>query len=538
MEAVREPQIRRETPSWERALLARARLVVEVCLSTHIGLAIFTAFAFAMVYRFGERIEIRNGLGDDGSLYGEWAQNAWQVIKAKEKLDGYYIQRVFPSWLVWAVHKVTKIAPSDRATIRGFAIANGVLVGLSTWSYSRVARRLRFSERARFFGAICLFGSFGVIKWMTFCPVLTDLWALGLGMFFLQCHLERRPILLAIAIVIGAFCWPSAMQIGCILLFCMRRNDLIVPVRPPPLRVHFLLAFGLAAAFLIYGRILLWTSYTPGNSVAKPEEWFVRASLVLGSAYVFFGTYRLFASRALFSPTGWIRTLASWNAILAVVLFFGTRWVQHHWSNGSNGAFDSRDMLDCTIYTSVSRPGLFSLAHALFFGPLVIFLHLRWKSIAAKLHEHGVGLALVALVGVGLSLNSESRRLFLFAPMLLPFVISELDELGLTLRQWAIVGFVGLASSKLWLSIDGGLASAPLDRPAQTLIMTVGPWMSWTTYLWQGTIVVAVTPWLWWIARERPQKVTVRSLDVAPAVHVPAPSSTRRRPAPEDRPQA
>jgi hypothetical protein len=56
---------------------------------------------------------------------------------------------------------------------------------------------------------------------------------------------------------------------------------------------------------------------------------------------------------------------------------------------------------------------------------------------------------------------------------------------------------VTLASSKLWLRLDGLGKDGPLDRfPEQSVFLSIGPWMNLGMYLLQGAIVCATGAWL------------------------------------------
>jgi len=491
--------MRKRAPSVAEPFVDRARRIAVDVLSSHLGLAIAAIAIYALVGQFSERIDTNFGLGDDGKKYGAWAADAWTTLKSKE-LDSYQLQRALPPALVWAIHKALKVAPTDRAIIRTFLVINVALVGISAATYSRIVRILGASERARMFGGLTIFGAYSILKWSHYSPVLVDLWAFAIGGVFLLLHLERRAVLLAFATLIAAFCWPSALEIGCVLLVCLRFDELDVDPRPSPARLSLVVAGACTLAYSLYGRHLLATTYTL-DGAAKPEDWFVRGSLAIGALFIFFGAYRLLDDARLYSPGRWLRSLFRWDLWIALGLFFSVRWLRRWASNGSMGALDTRDFLDVTVYTSVARPGVFMLAHALFFGPLVLMLFLRWSSIARRLRESGVGLTLVALLGIALALNSESRRLFLLAGLFLPFVVVELDELEWRARDWAVVSALTLVSSKLWLTIDTTLGGSALDWPAQSLFMTSGPWMSWTSYLWQGAIVAACLPYLFVLSR-------------------------------------
>jgi hypothetical protein len=463
--------------------------------------------AYWVCCTYGEHIAIADGLGHDGQAYADFATRGLRVV-ANRELDSYRIQRVVPSLAVWLAHRAARSTPTTESIVSAFMLMNVALVAAAVWCWTRVARRLRLSGSGRAYGAALLFGCFGVAKFTSYIPVLTDVWALALGFVFLVCYLERRPLLLALATLVGTFCWPSATHVGVVLLFGLGfREPEAAAVRPAPLRLDLAAAAVCALGYAWFARWLSWTPYEPGNGVPKLEDTTLRLGIVLGAAFVAVAVARLANHATLWSPTRWLRAVLSVHALMAAGVWLLARFAARRWASGGI-IYDERDFLDCTVYTSLVRPGVFALAHALFFGPLVLCLYLRWRSIARRVHESGIGLTLVAALAIPFALNSESRRLFLLAPLLLPFVVAELDEIDLDRRAWVSLLALGLAGSKLWIRVHPDLETQLLAWPSQSYFMTMGPWMSWGSFLWQGAIAVASLVWLRSLLRPHSSRIS------------------------------
>ena len=91
------------------------------------------------------------------------------------------------------------------------------------------------------------------------------------------------------------------------------------------------------------------------------------------------------------------------------------------------------------------------------------------------------------------SLNSQSRFVLNVFPMLVPFIVKSVEDLGWRVRQYGLVALASLLVSKVWLTINTGpFTGNLLDFPDQYLFMSHGPWVSATTYAIQGALFLAL----------------------------------------------
>jgi hypothetical protein len=469
-----------------------------------LALALAVAVGYALAVWLGEKILVNGGLGHDGRQYGRWAADFYGSV-VKHGVSAYYIQRVLPSAVVHAGLRLVGAAPTTRNIIAGFEIANCVLVWLAAWSFSATVKQLGVSPVTRWLGALCLFGSFGILKWSAYYPVITDVWAMALGTFQLQCYLRRRPFALAAVTVLGAFAWPTLLLVGsCLLLCCGVERRAGPPSEAVPAHLHDV---GAALATLAWG-FACWSMldrhYDPHIGTGPIFLPVVRLSWLVSAAFLFWGLRTLLRDRRVFDVRLILRGLLTVPGALAVALFVGLTLLRPHLSSGAHG-LSVADHVDVTAFTALKAPGIFLLAHVLFFGPIVLVVCLRWSDLVRVLHGAGLGPTLIALLAVLFALNSESRKLFNFAPMVLPFVAVLLDRLQPPRRELAVFAIVSLLSSKVWLTLDGRLRGPASDFPSQTLYLSVGPWMSLTMYALQLVVVAVVAVW---IARWLPRSPT------------------------------
>jgi hypothetical protein len=228
---------------------------------------------------------------------------------------------------------------------------------------------------------------------------------------------------------------------------------------------------------------------------AQPIAPLLGLSLAVAAAYVVLGSFPLLACADLYRPATWRGALLSWRGVAVLAFVLAIKWLHSALSNGAE-CYGPQRMLPLVCYLSIAKPGIFLVSHAVFYGPVVLLAIHRWSAMCALIRQHGVGLSLTACFGVLLGLDSESRHLLNFLPLFVPFIVKVCDQ-----EAWALgwgLAVASLVMSKVWLPILVGPGMpTPLTFPDQTLFMNLGPWMSVSMYLAQGTAVLAMAAWLW-----------------------------------------
>lgn len=142
------------------------------------------------------------------------------------------------------------------------------------------------------------------------------------------------------------------------------------------------------------------------------------------------------------------------------------------------------DVLKAFAALSVQRPAGFIVAHFFFFGPLVVLALLNWKSLAAEAGGLGNGAIafLAALILMGL--NSESRHLVMFVPLLAALTMKAAQRNhALADREAILVGLLGCFwLAKPWLYIGPLASGIPEAWPDVLFYEGLGPWMPTATY--------------------------------------------------------
>ncbi len=456
-----------------------------------LGLAAF--FLACFCYRFGERIEVRGGLGWDGYKYARWTRDFYQEIFVN-RVDTYYIQRILPAAIVHYSLRLLGKPLTDPQVMRGFAILSVGLFGIMGYVWGLIAGVLRVSPRGRWLGFAGLFLNYVTLKHTFYVPVTTDVCAYCLGLLMIHAYLTGRTIWLAGLTAIGAFVWPLTVQVGALLILFPRaeaeRAD-----QPPLWRLHWMAAIAGTVIAVIGIKYAVRTGPILVNGLVQPLyvepiRRLLPLSYACAAGYLCTGAAILLRSRRL---TDWREYVGQKFAIvmLLVGVIGAARLLQAYWSNGQH-FFSVREMLAITALTAVTKPAVFLVTHAAYYGPFFLLAMFLWRPICRLFHEQGVGLTLAVLLAFLISPNSQSRYWINVFVMVIPFIVKATDELNWRPVQYWLVAGLGVLFSKCWLPMNGGpYTDRQFEFPDQLMFMTHGPWISHSMYAVQGAAILA-----------------------------------------------
>ncbi len=463
-------------------------------------LVVVTTLVYAGSVALSEKISVGGGFGFDGTIYGTWARTFPAPLR-DGSLDRYYIQRIAPSALVHGTLRLLRAKLTPVHIIHAF---EGWAIGLvcaaaSIWV--ALARRLRLTPAARWFGAAALFGSYASLKWTAYYPVLTDFWSVVIALLQLLLFLDRRLVPLALVTAIGAFIWPTSAGIGATLMVFLPLPA-EGPAAPAPLpgRLRFVPAGVAAVAWMLFCASLVESGYGNSNGLAPLCHPLFRLSLLASGAFLFGALSVIIDDRNLFDPRILARYLLRPHLLVAAATIVAITALQARLAP-TPSPHPFSEFLRMSAYTSIQKPAVFLVAHVMFLGPVLLVMVMRGRAVIDLVRRSGPGLVAVAGFNAILFLNSESRHLWNVSAMLVPFAVKVLDQLSWTPRQFLVLGGLTLASSNVWLTYEDPIWPDPLQLPGQLFFMTNGPWMSLATYAVQAAIVVAMGVWL---ARQLP----------------------------------
>jgi hypothetical protein len=452
--------------------------------------ALFLAYG---CYRYGERIQVRGGLGWDGVTYARWARDFHKEIFVN-RVDTYYIQRILPSAVVHYALRLFGKPLTDPHVMRGFALMSVAMFGVMGYVWGLIAGVLQISPRGRWLGFAGLFLNYVTLKHTFYVPVTTDVSAYCLGMLMLHAYLTHRTLWLAALTGIGAFVWPLTVQVGALLILFPRAESENADAAPP-WRLDLVAAVAgtvVAVIGIVYavrtGPILVNGLVQP--LYLRPVHRLLIVSYIVAAVYLCAGAVMLLRSRRLTDWREYVGRQKPTAIALIVVVVGSARTLQAAWSNGQH-FFGVSEMLAITALTAVTKPGVFLVTHAAYYGPFFLLAMFLWRPVCWLIHQQGIGLTLAVLLAFLLSLNSQSRYWINVFVMVIPFVVKATDDLNWRPAQYWLVAGLGILFSKCWLPMNGGpYTDRQFEFPDQLMFMTHGPWISHSMYAVQSAAIL------------------------------------------------
>jgi len=448
----------------------------------------------------GEVLTVNGGFGWDGMSYAAIAKDFPGRVFGR-RLDPFRIQRIVPSGAVHYGLRLAGLSTNDDSHIlRGFQVYNMLLLIAGVYAWNGIAARLGLSRRGTWLGFAAVYVNFAVLRMTFFYPVLTDTTALVAGMFLLEGHLAGRAWVVWLVGLVGAFTWPLLLPMALVLLVFPRRTaataTMASATRPKLLAC---LAVGTAVALAA-----LWRVFVVGQTIdgAGPLwYWWTPAAAACVAAYLAAAAWWLLDLDGLARPRR-VLAQARWQGAAAALALISVVALVRAVVFVPNGApeFTAKHFLCETLVKSVAKPGIFLVAHIVYFGPIVLAALLFWPEVCERIRRQGIGVVLLAGAAAVLSIGSESRQFVNFLPLVAGFTVQTLDELPRPRWHDGVFLTAALVLSKCWLPLNHGATTGNLERfPDQFYFMNHGPWMSDGMYLTQGVVVAALAAVLVWM---------------------------------------
>lgn len=447
-------------------------------------------------FLLGERVEVNGGLGWDGVIYARWARDFNQEVFVRG-VDTYYIQRILPAAMVHYGLRVLGVARTDANIMSAFGLLSVILLTLMGYLWALIAERLVLGRAGTWLGFCGLFLNYVVLKHTFYCPVTTDTWAYAIGLAMLWSYLDDRPSWLCILILISGFTWPLAVYVGALLLLFPRNT--VVDRNPVPANRLLLAAVAGLSGLLAYLGIRYVLHVGPSlahglvdDPYLQPMHALLRLSEAISVAYVIAGVGVLLNWDRFFDWKGLFRPLWSWRVPAVAILFALLGALHWQWSNRQQ-FMGMTDLLVLTGFATVAKPGVFLVTHFAYYGPFFLLMLFVWSPVCRHLHQQGLGLCLAVLLGLLLSLNSQSRYFLNIFVMVVPFLVKATEPLRWRPWQYVLLAGLCLFCSKCWLIINvEPFTGKLLEFPDQYMFMSHGPWIATSMYLVQGVVALVL----------------------------------------------
>jgi hypothetical protein len=268
-------------------------------------------------------------------------------------------------------------------------------------------------------------------------------------------------------------------------------NQALTRVNPPPYKLHYILAaLPTLAAFIYMQELLPGDLDYLGRGVPLARVGYL--SIAIATSYLFFGLSELLRNQQFYNVSLWLNYARSWQFWTKFAVLLLLFKLPSLLATAGGNPMTLGHILYLVVLMSILQPGIFWVAHIVYFGPVLILALFFWRPICQWLHHYGPGLTLWACLLFTFSLDSESRHLSDFYPVLIPFVVLATTKLRTTWQPWHYYFLAGVAFfwSKWWLVFSGAEVSAQREFPSQLYYLNHGPWMSNLMYAIQAALVL------------------------------------------------
>jgi hypothetical protein len=468
----------------------------------------------------------------DGTYYVKYARSIDTLLFARE-IDSYSLTRILPSTVVHIGFSIlgriglASYPPGNETIFRGFIVLNGIAILVATLAWGDIARRLALTRFHLILGAAAFFVNFCFLKYNSFHPLGTDVVAFSLSMMMISRYLAQATTSLFLLSLLGAFTWPTLLSMGAILLALPYRQslepatlDAMGPSRDASLQwLSRGLTITLSILAIAAATGVAYGSYDVGYRPGSP------AVAALSIAIV--GLYVGLASAPLLDALPDVRNLAVERqyylrragivvALLAIVgiLFYLL----------ASDKAPRNTLIDFATHSfreAIRLPGIFLVAHLVFFGPIIALAVLKWWEACAIARRLGPAFVVAVLLTAAVALMSESRQLMGNIAFVVIPVIAAVQIGGNERRLLAIFLLTALVLSRVWVVFDPDALIYSVreyqNYPWQHFFGAMGPKMTFHLYVVHLAGFIAVLFVFYFGMRAGPRrntrKQTAMSLD-------------------------
>lgn len=424
-----------------------------------------------------DRIDVNGGLGWDGYVYALGVMDFYGITNVNW-VD--MISRIFPPGLLHHIFVLFDIPFSNDNIILAFLISNILTITGIIYIWGLVADELKITWRGKWLGFIGLLINYLILKQYVYYPVHTDMIGYLIALVMLFYYLKYNQAALFILVVIGAFTHPTLMYIGGVLFIFPREHPKTIldesakKTKLAALLMGILLA--LAAFAYIFSNLPTvsnqifkerYAQLAPFLDVDTVLTALLPFSVMFVLTHITLGAFFLAKDSRVF----YIRDYLDFRIIIRIFLIGFSTWVILYFQDHVSPfpPLDAQSLLPQLFSLALVHPGVFYIAHVLWFGPLILFIYILWPQIARTLKEYGRGMIFCAILAVFFSLISASRRIDPFYALLLPFTVKVIDQLNWSgYKYWIMAGLSGFYS-RVWLiigtvSTDWGMVKYHINR--------------------------------------------------------------------------
>src|SRR5262249_44648728 len=288
------------------------------------------------------------------------------------------------------------------------------------------------SNRAATIGLFALALNFATLKWLSYYPVLTDSTALTFGVLALYAFRKRSTLGLFLIGSFGFFVWPTAPYL-CLMLTLFSavpaESEASRFASPPAWLAIRVIVTCIAAGFMLLlavtvndAQLTLGIRHLPGLLVSTV--------LTTGATWIALSAMRGALPDNL--PACAALTLLRAMPLLGFIAIH--RGIQALYFYTPATALTPWTALASFVYWSSIEPFISIVAHASYFGPIVVLLVMVYRRACARAAEVCTPMVLVIVFTLFMGLDSESRHLIMIYPFIVLATCLCLDAINLSDR--------------------------------------------------------------------------------------------------------
>jgi hypothetical protein len=446
---------------------------------------------------WGERVPRHDGFGWDGTYYRSIVENLWEP---NPDIGDYTGHRCLPSIVVNCTLRALGLPLDGPHILNTFALYNLLLLLVVLGALLAAGRELGIGVRGQWLMFLGVFCNYVHLKQHYYSACVTDVWALAFAALALLAYLKGSGAGVLLSAVAGSFTWPVLFHFGAILFLFPRRAAArrygAESPSPVPHNLNRLVAGVAVLTILTIMVVQVWVRGFLGFLPDEVIEALLAVSMVFSGLYLFFSLRSLLDDGRLFDWREYLTRGFLTRVVVLALALVGASLVYDQldrlftWPGKLLGA---GTFFKLVLITSIAKPGLFAVAHVIWYGPILLAAVLLWKRVCREAQQCGPGLVLTLAFGLFLGLNPESRQSLTVFPVVALLAVKVLQTQPWGRWRWAGLAGLAVLLSKVWLPLN----TVPWPQtdeipefPMQLYFMSFGGYMTRTSYLIQGAAVL------------------------------------------------
>lgn len=459
---------------------------------------------------FSEYCAYCDGYGwDGGNTYRGMVINGLDEYLSGSISD-YHTHRMLPFLVTHYTMKALSMPFTPANVMAVSSTINILLLAVAVWFFFKISIQQRWKPNTETIMFALAFFNFHVLKFMGYCPVMTDMPAFTLSMMLTYYFLKNNKAGIALTGAVSVVVFPliSLMALFAAILprnplkeYSIRRkgkegssltNNILNAAMRSVLTLWLPAAFALYIFFRLYVKGV--SDYQSVFIMRYPQSaWISAAGIAAYVIFYWFATKPLQVDfTGIFKPFRERRRLvATATAVILFVIIYSMPTLY-----GYKGKFSLVNELAQICQFPATDILIFIETPFLYLGLGFLLLMIRWKSVCRETMLHGTGAYAILLLALVFLADIETRKIICFYIFLLPMIGATVEKTELSATRTATIAAIQLLLSCFWFRINvAGTAEAfatgnkdiYMMMPAQRYYMFQGPWQSheiYFTMLW------------------------------------------------------